>query len=65
MRSGNEPRASAILSVRVAFGHPRRFADLADCLVLDRPYLMPGSRRFPQPWSIDEGTGNFIIRDTA
>ena len=24
---------------------------------------MPGSRRFPAPWSVDEGTESFIIRD--
>jgi hypothetical protein len=24
---------------------------------------MPGSRRFPTPWTIDEGTERFIIRD--
>ena len=25
--------------------------------------LMPGSRRFPPPWTIDEGSESFIIRD--
>ena len=25
--------------------------------------VMPGSRRFPTPWTIDEGTESFIIRD--
>ena len=24
---------------------------------------MPGSRRFPPPWTIDEGSESFIIRD--
>jgi hypothetical protein len=24
---------------------------------------MPGSRRFPLPWSIDEATESFIVRD--
>ena len=24
---------------------------------------MPGSHRFPAPWSVDEGTESFIIRD--
>ena len=25
--------------------------------------LMPGSRRFPQPWHVDEATESFCIRD--
>jgi hypothetical protein len=31
---------------------------------LDRPYLMPGSRRFPPPWSVAEyNDACFIVRD--
>jgi len=59
-RRGFWPRDAfhAVLSVRVAFSDPWRSSDLVDRLAVDRQAVMPGSRRFPPPWSIDEGTGN-------
>ena len=39
----------AVLSVRIAFGHPWRCADLAYRFAVDWQDLMPGSRRRPGP----------------
>src|SRR5262245_53636229 len=53
----------AFLRVRVALSHPRRFSDPTRRPAMDRQDVMPGSRRFPPPWTPDEGTESFINRD--
>jgi hypothetical protein len=56
LKRGSSPHdaPNAGLSVRIAFGHPWRFGNLTRRLVVDRPYVTPGSRRFPPPCTTDQ-----------
>ena len=52
-----------ILHVRVGIGRARRTRGLTRCPLVDRREVMPGSRRFPPPWTVEETAPCFIVRD--